>query len=454
MSRSSLNSTAPLTANAPESASHHEQPHPSAMRLRFNAVAEFVARTVFSRVVVNEAAVAKIRELASCGTVIYALRNRSLVDYFLINYVLRREGLPLPVYVNGISAAPLVPLCDMFAIARDRVRQAFGASMPESAELDHDYCARAVTEGKPVLIFMRGRRTRGVFGRWMRRPVSSRVGSDFFREIVQTYAEGERERFIVPLAPFRGHSFHRRATGISALVYSVHEVPSDTRKLLTYFWNRARPVHHGRQRSLPQRVPIALRTGHRGTHRPPPHARDADLSTQGGARRARAGTPSAPANQGPRPRERGDNATESAASHKRAEPPDRESCARRPNGISKRWRPSSTACSSRSSRTSSRRSGRRMFTGLRRSGFETVVEKVAHHPMVLVPCHRSHFDYLITDVSVPPELRQSASHRRRRQHGVLADERRSFAHPAPTSSDAASPTTSSTSRSSSNTCRS
>ena len=28
-------------------------------------------------------------------------------------------------------------------------------------------------------------------------------------------------------------------------------------------------------------------------------------------------------------------------------------------------------------------------------GFDEVVNKVRHHPVVLVPCHRSHFDYLI-----------------------------------------------------------
>jgi glycerol-3-phosphate O-acyltransferase len=60
------------------------------MRKRFGWVAEFLARRVFSHVVINEAAVAKIRELSAQGTVVYALRHRSIVDYFLVNCVLRR----------------------------------------------------------------------------------------------------------------------------------------------------------------------------------------------------------------------------------------------------------------------------------------------------------------------------------------------------------------------------
>ena len=37
----------------------------------------------------------------------------------------------------------------------------------------------------------------------------------------------------------------------------------------------------------------------------------------------------------------------------------------------------------------------RMFSGLEIRGLERVVECVKQHPIVLVPCHRSHFDYLI-----------------------------------------------------------
>ena len=37
----------------------------------------------------------------------------------------------------------------------------------------------------------------------------------------------------------------------------------------------------------------------------------------------------------------------------------------------------------------------RMFSGIIAIGLDEVVNKVRHHPVVLVPCHRSHFDYLI-----------------------------------------------------------
>src|SRR5262249_60233024 len=52
----------------------------------------------------------------------------------------------------------------------------------------------------------------------------------------------------------------------------------------------------------------------------------------------------------------------------------------------------------------------RVFAGLEIVGLEKVIECVKEHPVVLVPCHRSHFDYLIlsyifhTNYLSPPHI--------------------------------------------------
>ena len=365
------------------------------MRERFGWFAEFIARNVFSRVVVNETAVEKIRELSSRGTVVYALRHRSFVDFFLLNYVLRREGLPLPVFANGVSATPLAPLRDILRRLREKLRDRLRTESGNlrALEIEHEYCARAVAEGRPVLVFMRGRRTGGVFGRWMRRPGTSRVGMDFFREIVHTNKEGDREKFVVPMALFRGHSFHKRETGISALVYSVQEVPSDARKFLTYCWNRndlfitvGKEVALGEFRAryasdsderivrrLTRAVQIFLHREERVVLGPAllPKRQVKALVLENsevaeGVRRLAEERNVSPNKL----RKEADGYFDEMAANF--------------NGIlfgivayffKKIWN--------------------RMFSGLKPIGFEAVVEKVRHHPVVLVPCHRSHFDYLI-----------------------------------------------------------
>jgi len=369
-----------------------ESTHPSAMRTTFSWVVEFLARRVFSGVVMQEWAVDKIRELSHRGTVIYVLRHRSFVDYLLVNYVLRREGLDLPVFANGISSTLIAPIGVMFRALRERLLGTH-RNDGEATSYDHDYCAKAVAAGRPVLIFMRGRREgTGVAG-WLRRAPSARVGSEYLREIVHGDAASETEKFIVPLALFRGHSFRRREPGISALVYSVQEMPSDARKLAAYWWNRSDLfIAAGKEvdvrefvqrysadseervvRRLVRAIQIFLHREERVVLGPAllPRRRIKAFvleneSAASSLRKIAADT-QVPIGKLRRQAER--YFDEMAADF---------------NGIlfgiiafvfKKIWG--------------------RMFSGVVPIGLPKVIEKVRHHPVVLVPCHRSHFDYLI-----------------------------------------------------------
>ena len=53
---------------------------------------------------------ARVREAAARGPVVYALHTRSALDWLALNRVLQDHALPLPVYTNGIDARPWMPL--------------------------------------------------------------------------------------------------------------------------------------------------------------------------------------------------------------------------------------------------------------------------------------------------------------------------------------------------------
>ncbi len=361
--------------------------HPSAMRRRFNWIAELIAGALFKHVVINDRAVEKIRELSSRGTVVYAMRQRSLVDYLLLNYVLRREGLPLPVFANGVTATILAPLSDIIkrlsAILRSK-------GTNESAR-DHDACAEAVVRSQPVLVFMRGRRrSRGASSQQLSAEVQ-RGGMDYLREIVHAADEGER--FVVPMALFRGHSFLHRTSGRDALIYSVQEMPSETRKFLTYIVNRRHlfitvgtevDVHDfvarypedtqdKLVRRLGRAIKIFLSREERVVLGPAllsprkvnQHVLNSAMVTEGIERLA-VQTGKSPA-----------QLTKEAEKYL-------EEMASAFNGVlfgfvayvfKKLWG--------------------RMFQGIEQVGFEKVIDKVRDHAVVFVPCHRSHLDYLI-----------------------------------------------------------
>ena len=68
-------------------------------------------------------------------------------------------------------------------------------------------------------------------------PVELRRGSDYLREIVHGLWAKDQPVFLVPLAIFRGSGLRRKGSRLASFVYSVHEAPSDVKKLFTYVWN-------------------------------------------------------------------------------------------------------------------------------------------------------------------------------------------------------------------------
>ena len=245
----------------------------------------------------------------------------------------------------------------------------------------------------PVLIFMRAPHTGVGLRRFIRRPASQRVGAEYLREIVHTLRDGETERYVVPVALFRGHSFRRREPGISALVYSVQETPSDTRKLFEYLWNRNDLfisvgmevglrdfVHRYSQepeerviRRLVRAIQIFLHREERVVLGPSllPRRRIKALVLEN--EEMTTGI-----------RAISDDTRVSVGKLRKDAERYFEEMAADFNGVlfgmiayvfKKVWG--------------------KMFQEVVPLGFDSVIDKVRHHPVVLVPCHRSHFDYLI-----------------------------------------------------------
>jgi hypothetical protein len=88
-----------------------------------------------------------------------------------------------------------------------------------------------------VLLFLRARSPRLLSNR-RSRLAAARPGAEFLLEIVRRAHDLERPVFLVPVSLFRGRVFRRQEGRLSAFAYSVHDAPSDLKKLLTYRFNR------------------------------------------------------------------------------------------------------------------------------------------------------------------------------------------------------------------------
>ncbi|HTO57926.1 MAG TPA: hypothetical protein VMJ74_09020, partial [Pseudomonadales bacterium] len=206
--------------------------------MRLGWLPQLICRVFLSEVRMDPEAVTRLRELATRGTLVYVMRYRSLIDYLLVIFILMREGLPLPAFVNDIPSLILRPLSEIVGTVWRRVRalRAFGKEVRNFQ--DRDRCQREVRRGRPVLIFMRIRATGVRLFAGRRDAVTSRrTGSDYLREIVHGLWDRHDEAFLVPLAVLRGRGYRRKESRLATLVYSLQEAPGDLKRLISLVWN-------------------------------------------------------------------------------------------------------------------------------------------------------------------------------------------------------------------------
>jgi len=352
---------------------------------RLGALPGYLCRRFLSQVRVDAGAIEHVRNLSTQGSLVYVMRYRSLVDFLLVVFILLREKLPIPEFVSEIPTLLLRPLREIVPELWRRMRTARWHGGRELRQLeDRDRCERLVGDGRPILIFMR---------RQAAATRRARSGTDYLREIVHAGLAQEREVYLVPLAVLRGRGFRKKESRLATLVYSVREAPGEIRRLVSLLWNgpetsitvgkhvalhdfAAEYQEEGEERivrRLARALLVFLRREERMVWGPTliskPQVRQMVLQGQDlrSLIQRMAITENVPESQLWRRAERCFD--EIAANY---------------NGFyfailaylfNRIWP--------------------RMFQGFAYEGLEKVIDCVKQHPVVLVPCHRSHFDYLI-----------------------------------------------------------
>jgi glycerol-3-phosphate O-acyltransferase len=361
---------------------------------RFGWVPDLLCRKLFSQVRVDLEAIERIRGLAARGSIVYVMRYRSLVDYMLIAFILMREGLPLPEFVSDVPTLLLRPLREIVATLWQRLRRARLPGKELRSFADRDRCQRAVSQGRPVLIFMRSRAP-GMRLLETRRAALRRVrsGTDYLREIVHTASSNQHAVYLVPLAVLRGRGFRRRESRLAMLVYSVQEAPGEAKRLLSLVWN-ARDTSITVGNEVPLRE-FAARYRDEGEERIVRRLARALQIFLHREERVVWGPTLLPKRTVRRLVVQGDDLAQliRRLANERNQPEWRlwRKAERYFDEIAANYHGSYFALLE----VVFNRIWPRVFRGFEYSGLEKVIECVKQHPVVLVPCHRSHFDYLI-----------------------------------------------------------
>jgi glycerol-3-phosphate O-acyltransferase len=372
------------------------------MTPRFNLFFRWFARRFFGHFSLDESDVARLRELEGRGSVIYVMRYSSRLDYFLFNALFLREKLRLSGFANGIRFYYYRPLHRALRTALWRKR-----GRPREIEQSEaaDQATRIARSGGSLFLFLRVARFRSFMRGRRRRPQHTEL--DLLTRVIESIWDSETPVSIVPLSVFwrKGPRSESRFLNLS---YGSLTRPSDVLKVSSFLATyRDLTVKCGEPIDVSAFVsdhreegPIQVARKIRRSiltylYREEKVVQGPTLRTR---QRVREEVLSVPAVR--------------AAIAQRAK--ERRGGAERANIQAERIFNEIAA-----NQNSTFLAGlavavgwifRRMFVSIEVDGLEKVAEYAKRHPIVLVPSHRSYFDFLIIswlfykNYMVPPHI--------------------------------------------------
>ena len=335
---------------------------------------------VYRHVTVDPADVERLKDFADDGTVVYVARCRSLLDYGFFNWLLLRSGLALCRFAVRVATRPFSTLSELSS--RRRRRRAGERAPSDDAALE-----QAVEQDAPALLFLE--RRRGWRGR------TEPLSEDHIARLLTLQRGRERPILVVPLLVLWRPRPQRLKPSLIDVLLGAEASPGRIRKLWTVLLS-------GRRAQVYVGTPVDLRTL---------EAERADEAEGALARKVRGALYVHLARRtrvaiGPRVKDRGRLLAEVVRSLQRSGElePVAAQTSRSPAALARRARKLLDEIAA------DFRLGwlaflywalhfvwSRIYDGLEvdEEGLRRVVEAAEKGPVMLVPSHKSHVDYLI-----------------------------------------------------------
>jgi glycerol-3-phosphate O-acyltransferase len=374
----------------------------SAMTPRYNFFFRWFAKRYFRHFKLDDATVNTLRDLESRGAVVYVMRYSSRLDYFLFNTLFASKGLRLSSFANGIHFQYYRPI---FEALRATLGHFGIRSQAVVHRDDREYTRRLSLGGQSLFIFLRTAR----FRRFLRGRRGDQRSSelDLLEEVVRTVWDTDRPVFFVPLSLFwrKGPRLEHRFLNLS---YGSLTRPSDVAKVSSFLANYSslavkvgesidlQRFNAGHRDEGPAQVARKVRRSIliylyreekvvRGPTLRAPHRVQREVLADHGVQAAMA-----------------DRVDEGKYTRQRVQ----YQAERMFSEIAANMNSTFLAALNQIMHWIFRR----MFASIEVEGLEKVARYVKEHPVVLVPSHRSYFDFLIlsplfySNHMIPPHI--------------------------------------------------
>lgn len=186
-----------------------------------NAFFAWLYRRFFRHIHIDEAWTEAVRAAASKGTVVYVMRSLSVLDFLCLDYLVKRFTLPIIRFVNDLGLWILEPF------GRGERRLRLRRQIPEELAL-----GQTVLGGHSALLFLRRPPAFGT-----RRTKGAPAYSDLIRTLVETQRKLDTPILLVPQTFVWSKRPTSKQTSLIDLLFGPSEWPGRIRVFLQFLFN-------------------------------------------------------------------------------------------------------------------------------------------------------------------------------------------------------------------------
>ncbi|MCK6503705.1 1-acyl-sn-glycerol-3-phosphate acyltransferase [Myxococcota bacterium] len=159
-----------------------------------------------------------VRQAAAKGPVVYVLHARSRMDWLALNAVLKQRRLPLARFTNGVRSAWLAPVAQGLQLVLGSLSAWWRQGKPADP-IASGWLSEAVAAGMPTALFLLDDQ-------------GEAVAQDPMSALVQAQARSERPIQLVPVVVVWRRNWERARTEVGRLLLGGQERPSVLQKVM------------------------------------------------------------------------------------------------------------------------------------------------------------------------------------------------------------------------------
>ena len=182
----------------------------------------------FRKVRFDDESVSLIQGLHRDAAVVYVLPSQSLLDYLYFNWAFLKKGLPLAVFGNGMT---MWPFRTVLASLKSLWRRVTGRRKPKR---DEHVLNAAIEQRQPAVLFLR--KARSIFPWW------GEFEDDPLHTVVEVQSTAGAKVTLVPLLIVWERAPGQLRPGIVDRVFGDPDAPGRLRKMLNFLGNYRRSL--------------------------------------------------------------------------------------------------------------------------------------------------------------------------------------------------------------------